>query len=243
MARKFQQPEAWVGPEWVWRRPEPDIPILIALPRDFPFPFQSKGLWVRGEPEKKLQFYFGNYSSEVLRAIGRWRKRVRPKKLHWSGSKAWKAWGGIGSLVWNRQKRPGIRFPETTVVAWNSWLKVGILTENTGRADPLRMGFGLLILLRGENGRFPDIAQVGYWACRLAVWAYAANLVWLLAPHLRKDLDFLVWSWGEGRIEWEELSEKMEELAVRAKEWAASRRQNKIIPIGELRAKALGAGG
>jgi hypothetical protein len=246
MEKKAWQKETWIGSGWVWRKPRQDTPILIALPRVFPFPFQSKSLWDRGDPDERIE-RLGGYGAEVLGAIGRWRKRVRPEKFEWPGKKAWESWNGPGKLVWSREKRPGIQFPESSFVAWNSWLKVGILTENTGRFDPLRMGFGLLVLLRGENGKFPEPSLVGYWACRLAVWAYAANLVWLLAPHLRKDLDLLVGMWGEGRIGWETLVQRTEELACRAKSWAArgreARKGSKIIPIEELRAKASGTGG
>jgi hypothetical protein len=166
------------------------------------------------------------YSVGVLASIARWKRETRPKKIDWSREE------GLESL--ERPRDVGLEagkeplessFRGSSFLAWNSWLKVGVLTENTGRFDPLRMGFGLLVLLRGENGKFPDPSLVGYWACRLAVWAYAANLVWLLAPHLRKDLDLLVGMWGEGRIGWETLVQRTEELACRAKSWAARGRR------------------
>ncbi len=242
MAKKAWQKEVWIGSEWVWRRPKKDLPILIALPRTFSFPFQSKGLWVQKEPEGRFQALRA-YSVGILVSIARWKKETRPKKLHWPGKKAWGAWRGLETLAWNRNRGTWFQFPELTFLAWNSWLKIGIVTENTARFDPLRMGFGLLILLRNEKGKFPDPSLVGYWVSRLGAWAYAANLAWLLAPTLRSDLDLLIGAWGDGRIEWEELVEKTEELALEAKKRAFSRSKEKIVRIEELRAKALGVGG
>jgi hypothetical protein len=242
MEKKAWQRESWIGSEWVWRRPKKDLPILIALPRTFLFPFQSRGLWDQKEPEGRFQ-NLRSYSVGVLASIARWKRETRPKKIHWSGKKVWRAWRGLETLAWKREKSPWLQFPGLTFLAWNSWLKIGVVTENTGRFDPLRMGFGLLVLLRGQDGKFPDPSLVGYWASKLAAWAYAANLVWLLAPTLRTDLDFLIGAWGDGRIEWEELVEKTEDLAIEAKRKAFSKNKEKIVRIQELRAKASGTGG